>query len=93
MMGNTDRNQHVTRTCPNAGNCLCADPAEDLDDQFYPDDRPAQLAVTTGPHAAAPDPLPARPAPARRAAHSGASGPPVADLGMLARVRTALLQM
>jgi len=58
------------------------------DDQFYP-----ELTATTGPHAAAPDPLPCRPAPAGHAAHSGAPGPPVADLGMLARVRTALLQM
>ncbi|HEX6523916.1 MAG TPA: hypothetical protein VF070_28530 [Streptosporangiaceae bacterium] len=63
------------------------------DDQFRPDDRPDQLTATTGPPAAAPDPLPCRPAPARGAAHSGAAAPPVADLGMLARVRTALLQM
>ncbi len=63
------------------------------DDQFHPDDRPDQLTATTEPHAAAPDPLPCRPARAGRAAYSGASGPPVADLGMLARVRTALLQM
>ena len=63
------------------------------DDQFHPDDRPDQLTATTRPYAAAPDPLPCRPATTRQAAHSGASGPPAADLGMLARVRTALLQM
>lgn len=93
MMGKTDRDQQVTRACPNAGNCRCADSAEDLGNQRYPEDRPDQLTPATEPRLAAPGPLPSRPAPARRTAHPGVSGPPIADLGMLARVRTALLQM
>jgi hypothetical protein len=79
MMGKTDREQHVTST--------------DLADRFHSEDRLDQLTAAAGPPSAAADSLQSRPAPARHAAHPGACGPPAADVGMLARVRAALLQM
>jgi hypothetical protein len=65
----------------------------DQDQPRNPEDQLDQLPPATEPHMAAPGPLPSRPAPGRRTVHPDASGPPTADLGMLARVRTALLQM
>lgn len=92
MMDKTDRDRQATRTSSDAESCLRDDAGEDLVGRL-PEDRLDHLAASTGPHAAAPDPLPSRPAGARHAARPAASGPPIADVGMLARVRTALLQM